>query len=155
MDAADEFISCSLGEEFESQKNSKNDEHKKEEPSRYKVVKRSVPAEQGEPPTKRIVAEARPPTPKSNSLKFVSINDAPWTLNKAYSENSTRRLHEEILDFVEYVSPRPSEHEARMEVVKMMEFVILQKYPDCTVKFLLAFLDFSLLQFLIVSCLFL
>ena len=43
------------------------------------------------------------------------------------------RLHEEILDFFNYMTPRPEEAQMRREVVKRLQDVIHDLWPDAKV----------------------
>ena len=45
-----------------------------------------------------------------------------------------RRLHEEIKDFYEYISPRPEEEKMRLEVVDRIKDVIHDLWPSAEVK---------------------
>lgn len=55
-----------------------------------------------------------------------------WKL-KEYEFNSCG-LHEEILDFCKYISPRPSEEMMRNEVVQRVRGVIQNKWPEAKVE---------------------
>ena len=44
-----------------------------------------------------------------------------------------RRLHEEIKDFYEYISPRPEEEKMRLEVVDRIKEVIHDLWPSAEV----------------------
>ena len=55
-----------------------------------------------------------------------------WKLRE-YEVNSLG-LHEEILDFCKYISPRPSEEMMRNEVVQRVRGVIQNKWPEATVE---------------------
>ncbi|KPP79097.1 PAP-associated domain-containing protein 5-like [Scleropages formosus] len=48
--------------------------------------------------------------------------------------HSPRELHEEIIDFYEYMSPRPEEERMRMEVVERIERVIKDLWPFADVR---------------------
>eukprot|EP00731_Ephydatia_muelleri_P015529 Em0008g1249a len=43
-------------------------------------------------------------------------------------------LHKEILDFYEYIKPRPSEIRMRADLVDRVKRVVLQQYPEATVE---------------------
>lgn len=55
-----------------------------------------------------------------------------WKLRE-YEFNSVG-LHEEILDFCKYISPRPSEEAMRNEVVQRVRSVIQNKWPEAKVE---------------------
>lgn len=58
----------------------------------------------------------------------------PWReLRKMYSP-AIIGLHEEIEDFYRYMSPRPEEHQMRVNVVKRIEEVILSLWPQAKVE---------------------
>ncbi|OCT82198.1 hypothetical protein XELAEV_18024710mg [Xenopus laevis] len=59
-------------------------------------------------------------------------NGTPWKTRK-YSEEVIG-LHEEILDFYKYMSPRPEEEKMRMEVVNRIENVIKELWPNADVQ---------------------
>ena len=44
------------------------------------------------------------------------------------------RLHEEIIDFYDYMCPSSEEHYLRLRVVKRIEQVILDLWPDSKVE---------------------
>ncbi|XP_077144338.1 terminal nucleotidyltransferase 4B isoform X1 [Ranitomeya variabilis] len=56
----------------------------------------------------------------------------PWK-SRGYSDEVIG-LHEEILDFYKYMSPRPEEETMRMEVVKRIESVIKELWPSADVQ---------------------
>ncbi|XP_005996422.1 terminal nucleotidyltransferase 4B isoform X2 [Latimeria chalumnae] len=56
----------------------------------------------------------------------------PWK-TKNYREGVVG-LHEEIVDFYKYMSPRPEEEKMRMEVVKRIENVIRELWPNADVQ---------------------
>lgn len=43
-------------------------------------------------------------------------------------------LHKEILDFYEYIKPRPSEMRMRADLVERVKIVVLQQYPEAIVE---------------------
>lgn len=49
-------------------------------------------------------------------------------------------LHEEIIDFYKYMSPRPEEERMRMEVVNRIENVIKELWPNADVSMTLFYL---------------
>ncbi|KAG2469834.1 terminal nucleotidyltransferase 4B isoform X2 [Polypterus senegalus] len=56
----------------------------------------------------------------------------PWK-SRNYSEG-VLGLHEEIIDFYKYMSPRPEEEKMRLEVVKRIEGVIRELWPNADVQ---------------------
>uniref|UniRef100_A0A4W3JC42 Terminal nucleotidyltransferase 4A n=1 Tax=Callorhinchus milii TaxID=7868 RepID=A0A4W3JC42_CALMI len=68
------------------------------------------------------------------SLLYESGNytGTPWK-NRNYSEGVVG-LHEEIIDFYNYMSPRPEEEKMRMEVVARIESVIKELWPSADVQ---------------------
>ncbi|KAM5138891.1 terminal nucleotidyltransferase 4B isoform 1-T1 [Mantella aurantiaca] len=61
-----------------------------------------------------------------------SYTGTPWK-NRNYSDEVIG-LHEEILDFYKYMSPRPEEERMRMEVVNRIENVIKELWPSADVQ---------------------
>ncbi|XP_071973785.1 terminal nucleotidyltransferase 4B isoform X2 [Engystomops pustulosus] len=61
-----------------------------------------------------------------------AFNSTPWK-TRNYSEEVIG-LHEEILDFYKYMSPRPEEEKMRMEVVNRIENVIKELWPSADVQ---------------------
>ncbi|XP_017948967.1 terminal nucleotidyltransferase 4B isoform X2 [Xenopus tropicalis] len=59
-------------------------------------------------------------------------NGTPWK-TRTYSEEVIG-LHEEIMDFYKYMSPRPEEEKMRMEVVNRIENVIKELWPNADVQ---------------------
>ena len=49
------------------------------------------------------------------------------------------RLHEEILDFADYMSPRQEEHAMRKEVVERIRNVVTRKWPGAKVNMKMSF----------------
>jgi non-canonical poly(A) RNA polymerase PAPD5/7 len=69
------------------------------------------------------------------AFQFTKLNPSPWIChNFRYSKDPTKRLHQEILHFIQYATPSAQEHEARMETVKTIEQTILRAYPEAQVK---------------------
>ncbi|KAG4093057.1 hypothetical protein H8356DRAFT_1048936 [Neocallimastix lanati (nom. inval.)] len=63
------------------------------------------------------------------------ISVPPWIQeDKKYSEFGPEMLHEEILDFVKYISPTPEEKYMREYALKRISDVILKLWPDSIVK---------------------
>ncbi|XP_075433139.1 terminal nucleotidyltransferase 4B isoform X1 [Ascaphus truei] len=61
-----------------------------------------------------------------------SYDGTPWKARN-YSDEVVG-LHEEILDFYKYMSPRPEEEKMRMEVVNRIESVIKELWPNADVQ---------------------
>nr|CAD7195214.1 unnamed protein product [Timema douglasi] len=58
----------------------------------------------------------------------------PWRdPNKKYSHGIIG-LHEEVEDFYQYMCPSPEEHEMRLNVVRRIEKVVLQRWPQSKVE---------------------
>lgn len=72
----------------------------------------------------------------------------PWRTHEPYSEGIVG-LHEEILDFYEYMKPTPEEHFMRRNVVKQISKVIKEVWPEAIVSF------FSLCLYLVSNSCFL
>ncbi|XP_018113273.1 terminal nucleotidyltransferase 4B isoform X4 [Xenopus laevis] len=60
------------------------------------------------------------------------FSGTPWK-TRTYSEEVIG-LHEEIIDFYKYMSPRPEEEKMRMEVVNRIENVIKELWPNADVQ---------------------
>jgi len=60
-------------------------------------------------------------------------NLSPYWKSKDYNINAIG-LHEEILDFYRYISPRPCEDVMRKEVVERVTAIIKGKWPEATVE---------------------
>uniref|UniRef100_A0A8C5PYH3 Terminal nucleotidyltransferase 4B n=1 Tax=Leptobrachium leishanense TaxID=445787 RepID=A0A8C5PYH3_9ANUR len=70
--------------------------------------------------------------PSGSNVAGGSYDGIPWK-TRNYSDQ-VNGLHEEIIDFYKYMSPRPEEEKMRMEVVKRIEDVIKQLWPNADVK---------------------
>ncbi|XP_065827162.1 terminal nucleotidyltransferase 4B-like [Oscarella lobularis] len=57
---------------------------------------------------------------------------APWRKQRPYPDGVIG-LHEEILDFNEYIRPRRAEHNMRMDVVARIETAIVSQWPSAQV----------------------
>ncbi|XP_069460868.1 terminal nucleotidyltransferase 4B isoform X2 [Ambystoma mexicanum] len=57
----------------------------------------------------------------------------PWRKDREYNQG-VLGLHEEIIDFYKYMSPRPEEAKMRHEVVKRIEQVVNELWPNAEVK---------------------
>ncbi|KAG8442643.1 hypothetical protein GDO86_011433 [Hymenochirus boettgeri] len=68
----------------------------------------------------------------ANCRKQQTATGTPWKMRK-YSPG-LRGLHEEILDFYEFMSPRPEEAAMRREVVKRIETIIKDLWPSADVQ---------------------
>uniref|UniRef100_A0A8C5TFM0 Terminal nucleotidyltransferase 4B n=2 Tax=Malurus TaxID=55806 RepID=A0A8C5TFM0_9PASS len=77
-------------------------------------------------PGRRAAARAQPGLP-SRSTRH------PWK-KRNYSQGVVGDLHEEIIDFYKYMSPRPEEERMRMEVVTRIENVIKELWPNADVQ---------------------
>ncbi|KAJ3358166.1 hypothetical protein GGF32_000672 [Allomyces javanicus] len=53
----------------------------------------------------------------------------PWAVGKTYSENLTVMLHEEIIDFVEYIQPTKEEHFLREMAIASVRKMLLAEFP--------------------------
>ncbi|XP_068117885.1 LOW QUALITY PROTEIN: terminal nucleotidyltransferase 4B [Hyperolius riggenbachi] len=71
------------------------------------------------------------PTPGKN-VAGSSYSGTPWK-TRNYSDEVIG-LHEEIIDFYKYMSPRPEEEKMRMEVVNRIENVIKELWPSADVQ---------------------
>ncbi|KAI9596747.1 hypothetical protein BDF19DRAFT_436638 [Syncephalis fuscata] len=56
--------------------------------------------------------------------------EAPWAIEQQYLGEPAERLHQEIVDFISYISPSPEEHEMRLLVVKQIEQVVEHLWHD-------------------------
>uniref|UniRef100_A0A8C9SSB7 Terminal nucleotidyltransferase 4A n=1 Tax=Scleropages formosus TaxID=113540 RepID=A0A8C9SSB7_SCLFO len=70
--------------------------------------------------------------PGSAEDALAGYTGTPWK-SRNYSEG-VMGLHEEIIDFYEYMSPRPEEERMRMEVVERIERVIKDLWPFADVQ---------------------
>lgn len=71
-------------------------------------------------------------TAPGNGVTGGAYNGTPWK-SRNYSDEVIG-LHEEILDFYKYMSPRPEEERMRMEVVNRIENVIKELWPSADVQ---------------------
>ncbi|KAJ1977583.1 hypothetical protein H4R34_003524, partial [Dimargaris verticillata] len=64
----------------------------------------------------------------------------PWLVNvkesrtPCYTSNVYRILHTEMLDFLDYISPTPEEHQLRQWVVDRIDRVVKSLWPDAVTK---------------------
>ncbi|RUS32076.1 hypothetical protein BC938DRAFT_476338 [Jimgerdemannia flammicorona] len=83
--------------------------------------------------TSRPQKRSRSPTPDS----FSRDRTCPWLYARGRyhrpDENVSLRLHEEILDFVDYINPTQEEHAMRYYVVRRIETSIQRLWPTATV----------------------
>lgn len=59
---------------------------------------------------------------------------APWFANKLQGHRAEQWLHNEILDFYDYVKPRDFENQVREDLVKRIESVVRKSFPDLNVR---------------------
>lgn len=91
----------------------------------------------------KLVAVSRPPPKK---VEHVLRYNVPWMLKpssnpeysdyepkRAYSSDPTLRLHQEIEDFSNYVSPTEEERFARSEAIRRLEEIVLKIWPTASV----------------------
>ncbi|KAM4643407.1 terminal nucleotidyltransferase 4B-like [Amazona ochrocephala] len=76
----------------------------------------------------RALALGNEPAARAESL----YTGTPWK-KRNYSQG-VMGLHEEIIDFYKYMSPRPEEERMRMEVVNRIENVIKELWPNADVQ---------------------
>lgn len=55
--------------------------------------------------------------------------------NPYLSSSFLSRLHEEVMDFYKFMSPRPEEAAMRKEVVNRIEMIIKELWPAADVKY--------------------
>ncbi|KAM8947783.1 terminal nucleotidyltransferase 4B isoform 2-T2 [Pelodytes ibericus] len=70
--------------------------------------------------------------PVGSNVSGGSYNGTPWKARN-YSDEVIG-LHEEMIDFYKYMSPRPEEEKMRMEVVNRIENVIKELWPNADVQ---------------------
>jgi non-canonical poly(A) RNA polymerase PAPD5/7 len=86
-----------------------------------------------------VVAEERresktPRTAASVGL-LVPISLPPWVPpGRVYSNDLLDMLHEEIDDYVEYISPTPAEHAVRYLVIQRVEAAVQSLWPNALVQ---------------------
>uniref|UniRef100_A0A8C9CD25 Terminal nucleotidyltransferase 4B n=1 Tax=Phocoena sinus TaxID=42100 RepID=A0A8C9CD25_PHOSS len=104
-----------------------------------------VPLASSSPHSSAAVPAAEPADPASGSSNKRKRDNKASTYGLNYSllqpsggraagGGRGRRLHEEISDFYEYMSPRPEEEKMRMEVVNRIESVIKELWPSADVQ---------------------
>lgn len=85
---------------------------------------------------------------EEDSLDFISLKlpgdveeekplmsfDAPWAEHVYTHHNMTLRLHEEMLDFCAYMSPRPEEELERRELIARFTELCQDIWPGCELK---------------------
>jgi len=59
---------------------------------------------------------------------------APWFANKLQGPRAEQWLHNEILDFYNYVKPRDFEHQVREDLIKRIESAVRRQHPDLNVR---------------------
>jgi non-canonical poly(A) RNA polymerase PAPD5/7 len=59
---------------------------------------------------------------------------APWFANKLQGHRAEQWLHNEILDFYNYVKPRDFEHQVREDLIKRIESAVRRQFPDLNVR---------------------
>ncbi|MGH0181417.1 UNVERIFIED_CONTAM: hypothetical protein FKN15_007097 [Acipenser sinensis] len=82
-----------------------------------------------------------------NNINYQLCSGTPWKKRK-YSPG-INGLHEEIVDFYDFMSPRPQEAAMRKEVVRRIETVIKDLWPTADKYTILPYLIFVLKQFLL------
>ncbi|KAI5239099.1 hypothetical protein E4T42_08781 [Aureobasidium subglaciale] len=64
----------------------------------------------------------------------VDTDPAPWFANKLQGARAEQWLHNEILDFYNYVKPRDFENQVREDLVKRMENAVKKTFPDLNIR---------------------
>ncbi|THY59071.1 hypothetical protein D6C97_04213 [Aureobasidium pullulans] len=59
---------------------------------------------------------------------------APWFANKLQGDRAEQWLHNEILDFHNYVKPRDFENQVREDLVNRMERAVRQQFPNLNIR---------------------
>lgn len=87
----------------------------------------AAPHQSPSQPTRR-----RPAETTASVLRF----DVPWMVREAsaYSACPTERLHQELVDFAQYVSPTEEERFARTEAIRRLTSTVEGLWPDASVQ---------------------
>jgi len=70
----------------------------------------------------------------SSSEKGNYLETIPWFCDADLSIHPLTRLHQEIMDFTQYISPTEAEHETRLYIIDRISTVIMNLWPCATVK---------------------
>ena len=70
------------------------------------------------------------PTPMGRAAHTEGAYRAPWATCAYSHPNFTLRLHEELLDFCIYVSPKPAEQTMREELIARLELLVREAFPS-------------------------
>lgn len=83
-------------------------------------------------------ASINPPAKTKEKMHPMDLSHpslAPWTAGNRYdNDNMTLRLHEEILDFCNYISPTVEEERIREGLVKRLNKVVKEVWPSAQLK---------------------
>lgn len=63
-----------------------------------------------------------------------NADPAPWFANKLQGTNAEHWLHNEILDFYDYVRPRDFEKQVRDDLVRRMNVAVKQEFPRLNIR---------------------
>ncbi|CAI5733688.1 unnamed protein product [Hyaloperonospora brassicae] len=75
-------------------------------------------------------------TPQEDTHTALTLETRPWIQeNKRYTNSNVyARLHEEIMDFVRFVSPTEEELSSRIELIEEMREIVQTLWPGATVE---------------------
>lgn len=124
----DDFIPFVLSEPSEAEEASSNRDGKAKKPkgdlSKQNMGKRDIKGEQKskEPPSKKLRIES------------LLHKDMPWLdSTRRYSGDPTVRLHQELVDFVNWMGPTEQERVARFQCIERVQAVVSAIWPESEV----------------------
>ncbi|KAJ3368871.1 hypothetical protein GGF31_006006 [Allomyces arbusculus] len=79
---------------------------------------------------KRKRDESKPSFVELVEERLMDSKRPPWAVGKTYSDNLTVMLHEEIIDFVEYIQPTKEEHFLREIAIASVRKMLLAEFPN-------------------------
>lgn len=99
---------------------------------RVKEQNVSIPSNLTLPSTPKDAKSSKKPALTKSVLRW----DVPWMRRDAskYSRQPTELLHQEIVDFANYVSPTEEERFARSEAIRRLEAVVKGVWPEAVVQ---------------------
>ncbi|KAF3929496.1 hypothetical protein ABW19_dt0201378 [Dactylella cylindrospora] len=114
-------------------------------------VNKSITLDRGFAPGTASATEPLPPPPGlDNNLRKkrtyqemdplpAFTRNLPWVNPEAILDNSTSLygsvwLHKEVIDFYNYIKPRPYEHVVRHDLVRRLRQIVRQRWPDADIR---------------------
>lgn len=92
---------------------------------------KSEPLKSKEKPKEALMTKDSDPKPKRTRIETLLYKGMPWIDSKRrFSPNTSQRLHEEIVDFINWMGPTEEERKARQSCIDKVQNIVSVAWPD-------------------------